>query len=405
VIATRTTGRWSRLRILVAHSSYRLAGGEDRYVTQQVDLLRRYHDVEVLMQSNVDLTHSVGTAARMIYSANQAAKAEILFRSFRPDVVHLHNPYPSLGPAVHIAAKRQGVPLVMTVHNLRLRCPNGLMYTQGQPCRRCESGNYANAVVHRCFPSSSQAAAYGSALWIHRFLLRLERMVDLFLAPSDFIRRRLLRWGIQDRRVRMIRNFVADIARAPTQPGAFGLYVGRLSEEKGLQSLLAALASAGDPPFRIVGDGPLESELAALADRVGLTRTRFVGRLDVDQVREHLREARFLVMPSECDENAPLALLEAMGCGLPVVVTRRGGLPELVARGGGIVCEPGDVADLAGTLTTLMRDEGLCRALGLQALTIAMEEFTARRHRLSLEDAYRSLVSVGSRGITQGEEL
>jgi glycosyltransferase involved in cell wall biosynthesis len=387
------------LRILVAHSLYRVAGGEDRYVTQQVDLLRPHHDVEVLMPSNMELTQSVGTAARMIYSADQAARAELLIRSFRPEVVHLHNPYPSLGPAVHLAAKRQGVPLAMTVHNLRLRCPNGLMYTQGQPCSRCESGNYANAVLHRCFPSSSQAAAYGSALWIHRFLLRLERTVDLFLAPSDFTRRRLLGWGVPDRRIQVIRNFVSDVSTAPAQPGDFGLYVGRLSEEKGLRSLLAALAGAGDPPFRIVGDGPLASELVAIAERLGLTRTQFVGRLEIDQVREMLREARFFVMPSECDENAPLAVLEAMASGLPVVVTRKGGLPELVHRGGGIVCEPGDVTSLTEQLATLMADEGLCRTLGREALSIAADEFTSERHRLGLEGAYRSLLSMDPRGV------
>ena len=379
------------MRILVAHSRYRVAGGEDRYVTQLVDLLKPHHDVEVLMPSNLELSQSIGTAARMTYSVRLAARSERLIRSFRPDVVHVHNLYPSLGPAVHLAARRQKVPIAMTIHNLRLRCPNGLMFTQGQPCNRCEAGNYANAVVHRCFPSHLQAAAYGSALWVHRFLLPLERMVDLFLAPSEFIRQRLLAWGIPDGRIRVVRNFVADVSNAPPPLGVFGLYVGRLSEEKGLRSLLAALARADDPPFRIVGDGPLQQELVALADRLGLIRTRFVGRLDARQVRKVLREARFLIMPSECDENAPLALLEAMSSGLPAVVTRRGGLPELVGRGGGIICEPGDVAGLSEKLATLMRDDGLCRTLGREALAIAKQEFTANRHRTSLEHAYQSL--------------
>jgi glycosyltransferase involved in cell wall biosynthesis len=379
------------LRIIVAHSSYRVAGGEDRYVTQQVDLLRPYHDIELLMARNEELTQSASTAARMIFSANQIDRAKLLIRSFRPDVVHVHNSYPSLGPAIPFAAKREEVPLAMTIHNLRLRCPNGLMYTEGQPCRRCEPGNYANAVVHHCFPSTSQAAAYASALWIHRFLFRLEHMVDIFLAPSDFTRRRLHEWGVPEGRIRLIRNFVPHVSTTLAPPGTFGLYVGRLSEEKGLRSLLGALARAGDPPFRIVGDGPLESELAALTDRLRLARTQFVGRLDVNQVREMMREARFFVMPSECDENAPLGVLEAMASGLPVVVTRRGGLPELVDQGGGIVCEAGDAAGLADALARLMGKESLCRALGREALAIAREEFTADRHRESLEAAYRSL--------------
>jgi glycosyltransferase involved in cell wall biosynthesis len=388
------------LRILVAHSSYRVAGGEDRYVAQQLALLSPYHDVELLMPRNAELTPSVSTAGRMLFSADQVSDVEILIREFRPDLIHLHNPYPSFGPSVHVAAKRRKVPLAMTIHNLRLRCPNGLMFTQGQPCMRCESGNYANAVTHRCFPSTSQAVAYASALWVHRFVLRLERKVDLFLVPSDFIRLRLLEWGIPGARIQMARNFVSEILASPSQPGAFGVYVGRLSEEKGLRSLLAALAGAGDPPFRIVGDGPLRSDLRAQAQRLELTQTQFVGRLGVEQVRETLRDSRFFVMPSECDENAPLAVLEAMASGLPILVSRRGGLPELVHRGGGIVCEPGDVTDLTKNLMTLMKDDDLCHSLGRQARTIALEEFTPERHRLSLESAYRRLASTGTPGIS-----
>jgi glycosyltransferase involved in cell wall biosynthesis len=379
------------VRILVAHSLYRVAGGEDRYVAQQVDLLRSRHDVEAVIRRNVDLSRSASTAARMIFSSNHVAMIEASIDRFRPDIVHLHNPYPSFGPAVHLAAHRKGVPLVMTIHNLRLRCPNGLMYTQGRPCRRCEAGNYANAVLHRCFPSSLQATAYGSALWIHRFLLGLERMVTLFLAPSDFIRQRLLDWGVPDERIQVIRNFIVATPTTHARQGSFGLFVGRLSEEKGLRSLLAALARAGNPPFRIAGDGPLESELLATSERLGLTRTRFLGRLDPDQVRQTMRAARFFVMPSECDENAPLAVMEAMAAGLPVVVTRKGGLPELVARGGGIVCEPADISGLTQELAALFGGDELCRKLGREASDIAKEEFSPERHLRSLEHAYTSL--------------
>jgi glycosyltransferase involved in cell wall biosynthesis len=389
------------LRILVAHSSYRVAGGEDRYVAQQLDLLSPYHDVELLMPRNAELTPSVSTAGRMLFSADQVSEVEILIRRFRPDLIHLHNSYPSLGPAVHVAAKRLKVPLVMTIHNLRLRCPNGLMFTQSQPCARCESGNYVNAVIHHCFPSTSQSVAYASALWVHRFVLRLEHKVDLFLVPSDFSRLRLLEWGIPAARIQMARNFVSEVLASPAQPGAFGVYVGRLSEEKGLRTLLAALAGAGDPPFRIVGDGPLESDLRAQAQRLGLTQTQFVGRLGVEQVRETLRDSRYFVMPSECDENAPLAVLEAMASGVPILVSRRGGLPELVHGGGGIVCEPGDVTNLTKNLRTLMKDDDLCHFLGRQAQTIALKEFTPERHRLSLERAYRRFTSSGTPGTSR----
>jgi glycosyltransferase involved in cell wall biosynthesis len=375
------------VRVLIAHSFYRVPGGEDRYVNEQVQLLAGRHQVDLLGARNTELAHGPRTAATMTFSPTKVRAVEARIRAFKPDVIHLHNLYPSIGPAVHLAAKRQNVPLVMTVHNLRLRCPNGLMFTQGKPCRRCEAGNYLNAVAHRCFPSPSQSSAYALALWMHRFLLRLEQKVDLFLTPSIFMQHRLQEWGISEGRTDVVRNFVASPPEVPGS-GTFGIYVGRLSVEKGLDILLRALSVAGDPPFQIVGDGPMQHDVMALARRLDLKRTEFTGRLSPSEVAAKMLEARFLAMPSQCDENAPLSVLEAMASGRPVLISRRGGLPELVERGGGLVTEAGDVQGLASNVRLLMTDDGLCSTLGGQALGIARDDFSAERHLSRLEAAY-----------------
>jgi glycosyltransferase involved in cell wall biosynthesis len=377
------------MRILIAHSRYTVAGGEDRYVEQQLSLLRSGHTVELLSRRNDTLSPSIGTAARMAVSLKQLRHVEKTMREFEPDVIHVHNPYPALGPAVHLAAERLGVKLVQTVHNFRLRCPNGFMYTEGSPCRRCEGGNYVNAMVHHCFRSRSQASAYAAVLWMHRFALKLEKKVALFIAPSEFMRSRLHDWGIPDNRTQVIRNFVDVLPDVSSDPGSYGTYVGRLSGEKGLGFMLRALSAGGDPPFLIVGDGPIESELALMTTRLGLKNTRLVGRLAPAKVAEVLARARFFVIPSLWEENAPLAVLEAMAAGRPVLVSRRGGLPELVARGGGIVFEPGDIEDLAAKIRILMADDRLCRSLGSEAIGIARKEFSAEGHRAHLEAAYR----------------
>lgn len=316
------------MRILIAHSHYRILGGEDGYVRQQQDLLGRDHVVRIEGRRNVDLPEGPLTAVRMIGSIGEVRRFRRALRAFRPDVVHLHNPYPSLGPAAHLATHQAGVPLVQTVHNLRLRCPNGLQFTEGAPCRRCEGGRYDNAVRHECFPSLGQAAGYAMALWIHRFPMDLDDKVDTYVAPSHFMHRRLLEWGFPSERITLIRNFTVPPPEAPPL-GDHGLYLGRLSPEKGVDVLLHALAALGDPPFEIAGDGPSSGELSELAGRVGLARTRFLGRIPPDEVPRVIARARYLVFPSRWDENAPLAALEAMAAARPIVASRSGGLPEL----------------------------------------------------------------------------
>jgi glycosyltransferase involved in cell wall biosynthesis len=379
------------LRILVAHSFYRISGGEDRYVEQQLELLGSHHEVQILGRRNDSLRTNVSTATEMVFSQRILHAVEERIDRFAPDVIHLHNPYPALGPAVHLAAMRRGVPLVQTIHNLRLRCPNGLMFTEGLPCRRCEAGNYAHAALHRCFPTRSQATAYAGALWSHRFVMGLEGKVGAFIAPSNFMGAQLRRWGIPEDRVWTIRNFVPSFPPPSSILRDYGTYVGRLSSEKGLDVLLRALSLAGDPPFRIIGDGPMHPELVDLSDRLGLRRVVFTGRLSHAEVNHLVSESRFLIMPSLCEENAPLAVLECMAAGRPVLVSENGGLPELVEGGAGMSFEPGDAPSMAEKMRALLSDDERCIDMGLRARTLAEEQCSAGGHLRRLEELYREV--------------
>jgi glycosyltransferase involved in cell wall biosynthesis len=255
-------------------------------------------------------------------------------------------------------------------------------------CRRCEHGIYAHAVLHGCFPSRGQAVAYASGLWIHRFPLGLERRVAVFVAPSAYMAGQLRRWGIADERIAVVPNFTPLRHDASTEPGTYGLYVGRLAAEKGLDVLLQALAMAGDPPFRVLGRGPSEAELRRRADRLGLRNTEFMGHLGRTEVDEVLKGARFVALPSSSAENAPLAALEAMAAGRPLVVSTMGGLPELIEGGAGLSCSAGDVAGLADRMTQLFRDDRHCRESGARALAYAESSFGPDLHRRRLEDVY-----------------
>jgi glycosyltransferase involved in cell wall biosynthesis len=372
----------------VAHSFYRRPGGEDRYVSQQMDLLALRHAVELFSRRNDDLGGGLSTAARMTISAS-ADRDDLrqVIHRFKPEVIHLHNAYPALGPAVHLEAQRAGIPLVMTVHNCRLRCPNGYMFTEGELCRRCESGNYSNAVLHHCFADAKQATSYATSLWLHRFVLHLDDKVAAYITPSQFMHDRMLDWGFPETRVNVVRNFTDHLA-ASAEPGRYGIYVGRLSSEKGVDVLLTALSLAGDPPFLICGDGPMRGPLEALGRDKGLRNTRFMGQLPAGDIAEQLQGSRFFVLPSLWDENAPLAALEAMAAGRPLLVTEGGGLPELVRSGEGLLCRRGDAPDLAQKIGTLSHDDDLCRRAGTAALNRAAAEFTPSAHLGRLEQIY-----------------
>jgi glycosyltransferase involved in cell wall biosynthesis len=384
------------MRVLIAHSFYRRPGGEDRYVQQQIQLLRLHHAVELFSRRNDDLRAGMSTAAEMTASAPSQRRAlRDAIAAFRPDLIHLHNAYPGLGPAVHLEAQRANVPLVMTVHNSRLRCPNGYMFTEGQPCRRCESGNYSNALVHHCFSTGSQALTYAGSLWLHRFFLQLDKKVTAFITPSQFMYDRMLDWGFPEPLLSVVRNFT-DHFSDDTKPGEYGMCLGRLSSEKGLDVLLEALALAGDPPFHIVGDGPLMTWLQQIAEEKRLKNTLFLGRLSTVEVAQQLQGSRFLAVPSLCDENAPLAALEAMAVGRPLIVSEMGGLPELVSSGEGLVCRRHDARDLAEKILLLLQSEEACLKAGSAALKRAQTEFTPEVHLRGLEDVYTRVTrSVG----------
>jgi len=380
------------MRILIAHSFYRIPGGEDRYVREQVALLSPFHDVHLEARDNAMLPEGLGTAVRMVSAPPERRAIRQVIRAFQPDVIHLHNPYPSFGPEVHLAAAEAGVPLVQTAHNARLRCPNGLLFTEGSSCTRCVSGRYDQALRHHCFPTRSQAAAYAQGLWFNRFVRKLDDKVALYVAPSHFVRRRLIEWGIPPVRATVVRNFTTVPDVAPPV-GERGMYLGRLSAEKGVDTLLEALRLAGDPPFDVVGGGPAAEQLHAMAASFRLLNTRFLGQLPFGEVSRAIANARYAVAPSIVEEAFGLAVVEAMAAGRPVVASDAGGLPELVEAGRGALVPPGDARALATAIGHYVECPIEAIGDGESARAFVLAECSPEAHRVALEEAYAEAIN------------
>ena len=330
----------------------------------------------------------VGGAARVLYSLEARRRVSRLIAATRPDVAHVHGIAHELSPSVLGAMRAAGVPVVQTLHDFKLLCPNTTFVSHGELCERCAGGRYVHAAVRRCKRGSLAASSLAAVeSYAHRLLRLYERNVDVFLAPSRFLERKLHEAGFRGR-VQVVRHGIdTDRVRFNPRPDRYAVYVGRLVEVKGLRTLLRAVRDLRDLQLYVAGDGELRDELTALAGNEGLRHVTFLGALPRDEVISLVRGARFTVLPSESYENSPMALLESLAAGTPVVATKIGALPELVEDGRtGLLVPPGDASGLARAMETMLRDD------------VALEMRPAARRKVELDHGleryYESLLAV-----------
>ncbi len=330
------------MRVLIAHSRYLSgdASGENRVVLDEEQLLA---ETDVKVESWTPEPES-GSATALVRSAGSAVWARKAIKEldrrimrFRPDVVHVHNVFPVLSPAVLRIPERHSIPVVMTLHNYRLMCPSGVLMRDGHLCEDCLGRAPVPAVRHRCFRGSAVGSAViASSLVLHRSLHTFDH-VTRFVAVSDFVKQKHVQAGIQSDRISVRHNFSWPMSKRQGA-GDYFLYLGRLSPEKGIDTLLKAW-SATLPELRVVGDGPLMDDLRAQAG----PNVRFVGPVDAAAVPSILMNARALLLPSRWYEGSPRSISEAFAAGVPVLASRIGALTEMIEDGRtGLVLEVDD---------------------------------------------------------------
>lgn len=401
------------MKILLINKFYYLKGGAERYLFSLQQMLEdaghtvipfamahpkntksRYSKYFV---SRVDLEEAkfswqgLRAAGRVIYSFEAAKKLRALIDATKPDIAHLHNIYHQLSPSILKVLKEKRVPMVQTLHDYAYLSPSYTLFDHNAICERVKPHHYFAAVGHRCvkdsfFASLLDAAAYA---W-HRRAGLDERLVNRLIAPSAFLKKKFAEWGHATREMDVVPNCVDARAVQPTyDPGAEIVYLGRLSPEKGIDVLIAAMEKLPGERLRVIGAGPMEARLKKYCAEMKLRNVQFAGALSGEALAAAIASARFVVVPSLWYENAPYAILEAMAAGKAVVASCIGGIPEIVEDGvTGMLVPPGDVDALAKAIRSLSGIEGVIRSLGVAGRARVEQLFNPEAHLERILEIY-----------------
>ena len=382
--------RGDDVKLLLVHNSYQQPGGEDQVFTSERELLLAHgHDV-VCHTAHNDEVRALGNlrlALRTTWSHSTYRALRAAIARERPQIVHVHNTLPLLSPAVYYAARAMGVPVVQTLHNYRLLCPKAVMLRKDRVCEDCLARLFPwPGVIHACYRDSHPAtAAVAMMLGVHRLLGTWTRMVTRYVALTEFMRRKFVDGGLPPNGITVKPNFVARDPGVGGHGGGYALFVGRLSPEKGLRTLLQGWGRVGPRlPLKIAGAGPLETLAASSAPNV-----EWLGAVPHAGVLELMKRASFLVVPSESYEGFPTTVAEAFATGLPVLASRLGAATEIVhEHRTGLFFPPGDASGLAETVTWALDHPARVAEMRQHARAEFQARYTAKRNYQLLMDIY-----------------
>jgi glycosyltransferase involved in cell wall biosynthesis len=403
-------------RILQINKFHFLNGGAELYYFGLSKLLRdRGHTVghfsmkhpenvpcaeERFFVDNVDYDKPGGfyrkllLAGHTVYSIEARKKLGLLLDCNSYDIAHLHNFHHQLTPSILVELKRRGLKIVHTVHDFKLVCPNYRMLTHDGVCERCKGHRYYQCVLHRCNRNSLSASAVCALeMYVQRLMGCLD-FIDIFLAPANFTAAKIIEFGIPRSKVRVVPNMIDVKTYEPQyEPGKYLLYLGRLSPEKGVATLIRAMKRLPETPLVITGRGSYADEMQKMVRDASLRNIEFAGHLGGSTLTNMIRNCMAVVIPSEWYENCPFSVIEAFAYGKPVIGARIGGVGEMVADGEtGYQFDAGDADGLADVLAKAVADPANLRAMGCRAREVAETVYDAEPHYDLIMRSYNELI-------------
>lgn len=389
------------MRILLGHSYYRTSApsGEDVvYENEKQLLINNGIDVLTYEKRNDDINEQgalakLSLATNTVWSRRAYREVTTTLRRSKPDIAHFHNTFPQISPSVYAACKDHGIPVVQTLHNFRFLCAAALLQRNNRPCEDCVGASLWPAIKNRCYRGSLLATLpLVTNIQLNHKSGKVSRLIDRYIALTEFARSRFVRGGVPKEKIVIKPNFVSDPELNSSNLGTSVVFVGRLTAEKGVRTLIRAWRSIKDIPLKIVGDGELRYELERDA-RSHDANIEFLGGVKKIEVLDIVRRSRFVVVPSSCYEGFPMAILEAYACRKPVIGAAIGSLNEIIIRGEtGEHFSPEDSSALALAVTSLWNDDARTRILSAGARRFYEECFTPSRNFQQLLGIYEAVI-------------
>jgi glycosyltransferase involved in cell wall biosynthesis len=388
------------MKILIAHNSYQQAGGEDAVVSAEIDLLRA-HGNEVLTyhRNNNEIIEqsSLSTAVSAIWSRQSVEDMKKICAQFRPDILHSHNTFPLISPSLYWFASKQKIPIVQTLHNFRFICPQAMFLRDGKICEDCLGKVPWRAVMRACYHGSSlQSAVVVNMLMAHRAGGSYKNRVQAYIAMNDFCKKKFVAGGLPEKLIHIKSNFVRAGRHPDWESRHGGIFIGRLSEEKGIDVLInavekiriARMRQQSLPLIKVVGTGPLSTDV------IPVFKDDYLAKRNANEIFSLLHSAQFLIAPSTCYESCPLVVAEAFSSGVPVIGSRHGGLAEMVTDGvNGLLFNPGDSDDLAEKIIWAQDHPKEMLTMGKAAYQEYLSKYTSERNYEILMAIYLSVLS------------
>lgn len=353
-----------------------------------------HHFVAPVDFKNGRWIHRAGRAFRATYSVEARRKLRAMIGEFRPDVAHIRNIYHHLTPSILWELKAQRVPVLYHMNDFKMLCPSyNMVSARGEPCEHCKEGKFWNVVREGCYAGGRAASAVlALEAYLHRWLRTYEKCVDVILAPSQFVKEKLIEGGWNGRRVEVLPHFQTVSSGTETHPGSRGtiLYFGRLSAEKGVGDVVSAASKLPELKFVIAGDGPLRGSLQAKAST--LQNVRFVGHVTGAPLERLIAESQFTVFPSHAYETLGKSILESYAQARAVVASDLGSRRELVREGEtGLLFCSGDVSQLVNAIQLLSNEPAWSRKMGKEGRKRVVERYSPEEHFLALSGIYERL--------------
>ncbi len=385
------------MKILLCHNFYQQPGGEDGVLRDERWLLEsRGHQVVEYTRHNdaLDGMSRTEMAKRTFWNRDVYDDLTKLIREEQPDVMHCHNTFPLISPAAYGAARDQQLAVVQTLHNFRLLCPNAQLLRNGKVCEACVGKTLPwQSVVHGCYRGSRSATAVVAAmLTAHRLRKTWTTDIDRYIALTEFGRRKFITGGLPADRIRVKPNFVREDPGVGTGQGGYALFVGRLSEEKGIATMLQAWQHCRDLlPLKIIGDGPLAESVRQAADSD--SRITWLGRQPTERVLQEMGQAVCLLVPSIWYETFGRIITESFATGTPVIGSNHGAMSELIDHERtGLLFEPGNPHSLGDAVMQLQSRPASRPAMRQAARDTWETHYTAEVNERQLIDIYEDAI-------------